>query len=235
MVDELKGFIQSNKHALGYKKLVYALTEKYSSLFREANRVFDKTDMELIKYTPFMFSSDNNVGRRKDLINFVSEEKDLFCGDDRLTSIGNGSIDENGFMIVGMTAGFRYANEYDEISFPFKWSFFFGEASEILRRGFLSVLDSVYFTNVGKYAYSRDIMNSKNKYTEVYEDCFRLLETEIALLKPRKILAMGTDVYSFLVKKGIKSTKLIHPASFLFKHTKNAGIEYYRNFCRENL
>jgi hypothetical protein len=232
-IEQVKEYIKDNKKTISYMNLVYNLAEKFGDFFRGDSLLLDKSDIELIKFTPLMFSSNPTevLSRKKKLTSFITEQVDDFCGEDRLTCIGSGNIDANGIVIIGMTAGFRFANKYDEVSFPFKWSFYFGEASEILRRGFLSKLPNLYFTNVGKFSYSRPIMNSPGKYTEVYETCFPVLEMELDELKPRRIFSLGYDVYSFLKSKHVESTQLLHPAYFLFKHTKDAGIVYYKNVC----
>lgn len=228
---------------ISYTKLALYIFEKYAKLFREKSFVVDLSGINnkyvkmFLKYSPFMSTFQNNLKSRQILCDHVFNEciecyklpelSHIKEREERLFAIGNGVIDENGILIVGMAAGF-YGDTTTKIGYPFKPSFYFGPASEILRIGFLENLNKIYFTNLAKSAFSESIMNTNNMYLKLYSNCIKILKREIEVLKPQIILAVGTNVFNFLESINIKSTKIFHPSFFLFKHQKQNGIDYYK-------
>lgn len=239
-VKEFLTFLKNYKNK-SYLSTVYDIFEKYAVLFRNKDFILeyhleysDELNTCLMYWLPFLVGPNcNNV--KHQLIKHIqcNECTISLNAKDRLICIGNGNIYPNGIFIVGMAAGFYGANKYDKISFPFKPSFYFGEASEILRKGFKSILQQVYFTNLSKCAFDRSIMNSPGSYEVCYNSCFSHFKREVNILSPCKILAAGNNTYEFLKTHGIECEKMIHPASFLFKHQKAEGIVYYNNIARK--
>jgi len=70
-------------------------------------------------------------------------------------------------------------------------------------------------------------------YEAMYEKYWHNLEYEINLLQPRKILALGVNVYKFLCDKKMQCEKVYHPSYFIYRHQKDSGIEYYNNIIKE--
>lgn len=232
--EDVRSICMSDK----YNKSVFDITLKLHdtfinrSIILDIGEVQDLNDRSLLSYwTPISFTrypiTKRTIDAKIALTRHVYEDFHKYCSNDRLTCIGNGCLDQDQIMIVGMTAGFRGANKFDELSFPYKFSFYFGETSFLLREGFFDLLDRIYFTNIGKYSYTRDIMKSDDTYNKTYEDCFSILQTEIEVLKPKLIIAAGNDVHQFLNSKGIKSYKIIHPSYYLFKKKIDDGKKYY--------
>lgn len=220
-----------------YNSSILDITTKFANEFRQRDMVLDigevdQSTSDIIKYwTPLSFTrhrrNKRTIETRLELTRHVYEDADKFCSDDRLTCIGNGCIDEGCIMIVGMTAGFRGANYFDSISFPYKFSFYFGDTSFLLREGFYDLLHLTYFTNVGKYSYSRAVMETDDTYIKTYDDCLPILQREIEYLKPSLIISAGKQVHEYLTDKGIESYKITHPSYYLFKRKIDEGAEYY--------
>lgn len=251
MLYEIEKFIdKSTIDKIKYNTLVYNLTEKFGNFFRSENNLINTElyDNNLINklyfYTPLIFHSNNkNAVDIKNKLYFhigckicnelIEIKNNIKTKDDRLICVGNGCINNNCIMLIGMSAGFFNANLFDKISFPFKFSFYFGETSEMLRIGFKNKLNNIYFTNLAKCAYNRKIMNKKDVYNNIYSICIETLKNEMLILKPKIILAFGTNVFKFLMKNNISCKKIIHPAYFLFRKNKKNGIEYYKKICEE--
>lgn len=228
------GDFLSSISSKSYKDQTYDIVEHFSIEFRNPDFVLslDEQIRASLVWLPFHLSFSNRdtselIDIRHQLIHYIDkiENKNY----DKLVSIGNGIIDKHGIIVVGMAAGFRGENRYDEISYPFKPSFYFGNASRILRLGLIDHIHEIYFTNLAKYALSKQIMNSSGKYEEIYEECFPWFEKELELLEPRLILAVGMNVYQTLMAKKVPCVKVVHPSYFFFREGENKGIEYYSN------
>lgn len=218
-----------------YYDISFDIVEKFGEEFRDSDFLLqfqkNKEISNFLAYSPFHVSFDSDlkslVYKREKLIHHVSLIENQ--SQEKLVSVGNGVIDGGGIIIVGMSAGFRGENNYDTISFPFKPSFYFGNASRILRFGLMRYLNEIYFTNLAKYALSKSIMNTPGKYQEVYEECFPYLEEELKILKPRLILAAGINVYEALRERNIPCSKIKHPSYFFFREGADVGIKYYES------
>jgi len=119
-----------------------------------------------------------------------------------MTCIGTGCIDNNSIMIVGMAPGFYNGTKFDEISKPFKPSFYFSNTSRILRLGIYEILDKVYFTNLSKIVTTREKMNSEI-YKNYYNKYYNIFEEELKIINPKIIICLGKNVHDFLITKNI--------------------------------
>ena len=92
------------------------------------------------------------------------------------------------------------------------------------------LLSKCYFTNIMKCAFTDD---NKPKLSEAtdrnYDVCLPHLYEEIAILKPKKILALGKDIFSYLGKKDIPVgvVPLIDPKIFLKNSNKASDYSAY--------
>lgn len=231
IIKDLLVTAESNKN-VSYKNLVNLILKKFKSDFLERDFYIDLSTVnrkshllfEFLKYSPFQFSFNNNLENRRKLWDDI--QKILTPNENELISIGTGCIDENCIMVIGMAAGFYSNDADDKISQPFKPTFFFQNTSEILRNGFNSSLDKIYFTNASKIALERSRMNIS--YLHNYNKYFENLMLEIETLKPKSIIALGTNVYDFLLSKNIKCTKGYHPGYFIYRNNYNVYENYYR-------
>jgi len=229
--------VRKNK-ILSYKKLVNVILTKYKEQFLQRDFYIDLSNVnkesyllyEFLKFNPFQFSFNKNINNRRHLWDDV--QKILTPNENELISIGTGCIDEGCIMFVGMAAGFYSGDADDKISQPFKPTFFFQNTSEILRESIKHNLSSVYFTNASKIALEKKKMNES--YITNYEKYFNILSNEIEILKPKHIIALGTNVYDFLRNKNIKCTRAYHPGYFIYKGTLNVEKDYYSNIL-ENI
>lgn len=225
-----------------YNNSIYQITSTLGDNFRRRDLLLDigeinSAEADVIKYwSPISFTkyrvTEQTIETRLELTRHVFEDAAKYCSNDRLTCIGNGCIDPGSIMVVGMTAGFRYANMFDEISFPYKFSFYFGDTSFLLREGMFDILSNVYFTNVGKYSFDRATMESGDMYIRTYDECFPILLREIEFIRPKAIMAAGTQVYDYLTKHRIQCHKITHPSYYLFKRKMEDGIKYYNTQAR---
>lgn len=223
---------------LSYRKIAHDILEKYQAEFRDRDFVVNLEGIDItkkhlwpfLKYSPFQHVLDS-----KDLDNRYPLYDDiksiLTPNDNELISIGSGYIGLSGIFVIGMAAGFFTNDADDKISQPFKPSFFFQNTSEMLRSGFAQDLKDVYFTNASKIAIEKNLMNES--YELNYEKYWPILENEIKLLKPRRILAAGTNVFTFLKNKGIDCQKIYHPSYFIYQGKQKESIYYYRNIIKE--
>lgn len=229
IVYDISLLLHDNKH-LSYRKLAHIILDNYQHEFRDREfflnfDVVNDSIRNFIQYSPFQFSfNKDDIQIRHELYDKV--QTILTPNDNELISIGSGFIGQGGIFLIGMAAGFYSGDEDDLISQPFKPSFFFQNTSELLRKGFFNQLESIYFTNASKMATEKQLMNES--YQENYEKYWPILEHEIKLLQPRKILALGANVYDFLIGKSIQCKKIYHPSYFIYRHNLNQGIEYYK-------
>lgn len=231
-----------------YLKKVFDIIKTHGNDFRDKNFFVNKKNFKdiksdvsqtFLKYSPFICSNKDDVSQIKQKLfdyafNNCTKCFDIINSKQRLLAIGNGSIDENGVMIIGMAAGFfDEKNKFTNISFPFKPSFYFAETSEMLRDGFFGNLENIYFTNMSKCAFCKNIMNNNDGYIKLYSRCKEIILNEIEVIKPSIIYVAGKEAYEFAKSINIKCEKIIHPSYFLFRKNKKAGIEYYKKLNNE--
>jgi len=236
LIYDIVMLVHSNK-SLSYKKLVNMILDKYQKEFRDRDFFLNLENISIseiinvfLKYCPFQFSFNPNDIHNRHVI-YDDIQTILTPNDNELISIGSGYIGKGGIFVIGMEAGFYTGDADDLISQPFKPSFFFQNTSEILRKGFFKELKSIYFTNASKMAVEKQKMNES--YQENYEKYWPILNNEIELLQPYKILALGANVYDFLKSKNIQCEKIYHPSYFIYKHILDHGIEYYKKLIND--
>lgn len=230
VVNSILTFLLENVKA-SHQKLVYNIILQYRDLFLDRDfyiRLDEPIPQEhryFLAYSPFMFDFKENLEMRHILYDLASslvnkEACKKVCG-------GNGYIGEGGIFLVGMAPGFYYGHEIDKISEPFKPSWFFAQTSKILRMGVLHKIEYCYFTNLAKMVFAKSEMNEA-KYEELYSKYFYVLEKEIELLKPQKIISLGRNVYNFLSKCKIDTEFMYHPSYFWYRKQFATGRNYYR-------
>lgn len=229
-------YAHENKN-ISYRKIAHDILDKYQKEFRDRDFVVDFNGIDITKkhLWPFLkYSPFQHVLKSEDRENryylYDDIQTILTPNDNELISIGSGYIGQNGIFVIGMAAGFFTNDADDKISQPFKPSFFFQNTSEMLRSGFGSDLKDVYFTNASKIAVEKNLMNES--YESNYEKYWPILNNEIEFLKPRRILAAGTNVYTFLRKKGLDCQKIYHPSYFIYQGKQKESIYYYRNIIK---
>ena len=237
MIHDVVMYAHTHKH-LSYRKIAHDILDKYQREFRDRDFVVNLQGIDItkkhvwpfLKYSPFQHVLlEKDVENRYPLYNDI--QSILTPNDNELISIGSGYIGQNGVMVIGMAAGFFTNDDDDKISQPFKPSFFFQNTSEMLRSGFGPNLKEVYFTNASKIAVEKNLMNES--YESNYEKYWPILEHEINVLKPKRILAAGTNVYKFLKDKGLNCQKIYHPSYFIYQGKQKESIYYYRNIIEE--
>ncbi|MCF7795962.1 uracil-DNA glycosylase family protein [Patescibacteria group bacterium] len=248
--------LKTNNYDLIYRviNLIYnenfSYNEKTYKILKYLNNYYLKVDFSLdlnflhindlhindfLFYSPFMFYKDTkNKEKRKKLINLYNKQiKKYKDEEDFLFGIGNGCLDDNCILVLGMAPGFYNNNKFDNISKPYKPSFYFSNTSKILKKGFFNHLNNIYFSNVSKVVFSKEKMNDK-LYNSLYNEFKDILLKEIKILNPSIIIALGNNVDKFLTDNNIKHIKSYHPSYFLYQHSENKGIEYYKSLLEEN-
>lgn len=217
-----------------WNKMTIDFMQKYQSIFLENDPfIIDEfTSKKDYFLTPFYFTE-----KIKDLSIIRWPLYDSYPNSDNyLPSVGQGRLDENGIMIIGMTAGFwdpnlKSGDLWWDIQKPWKPSFYFNHnTSVLLRLGFYEVIDKCWFTNIGKISLSKEETNKS--YNEIYEWSWDIMKKEIELLKPKIILSIGKNVYDFLNIKGYESIKINHPSYYAMRGKWDEGLEYYINYCK---
>ena len=232
MTDFLKDFRQFilDNSTLPYNELTYAVFKKYHKEFLDPNFVVtideDISNLFLI-FSPLMHVFDEEHKQHKKML-FEINNDILVEDEDKLNGVGDGYIGTGGIMVVGMAPGFYNGNKTDILSKPFKPSFYFALTSKMLREGFKSNLKRIYFTNLSKLCLTRNLMNDKsynNKYSyeKMYEKYLHILEEEIRILKPKKILSLGRDVFNFMNENRIDSIYTYHPSYFIYRKQFDEG------------
>ena len=92
------------------------------------------------------------------------------------------------------------------------------------------LLSKCYFTNIMKCAFAEDNVPKLSEATDKnYDICLQHLFEEIQVLKPKKILALGKDIFSYLGKKDIPVgvVPLIDPEIFLKNSNKASEYSAY--------
>lgn len=223
-----------------WNEITYLLLKEFYEYFIDENYLLninfnnEKWKKIALTFSPFMFSTKNNIENRKKLFKLANDIK--IDENVEVKCIGNGCIDKECIMVIGMTPGyFEEDNKFTDLSRPFKPSFFFANTSKILRMGFFNNIQNIYFTNLSKVATHYNNMNSKY-YIKFYSKYFYILEKEIEILKPKKIIALGVNVYNFLLAKGVENViRCYHPSFFIFrKQTKTAPF-YYKEIINEQI
>lgn len=220
-----------------YNENVTTIFKLYRDRFLAKTTLVDVNSLNkyMIVFSPYMFSAnvDNNKHKRLALYDMTmkiaaaEDEENLVC-------IGNGCIDDNSIVVVGMAPGFNNKNEIDGLSKPFKPSLYFANTSRILRLGLYDIIENVYFTNLSKVAQDRISMGEN--YIKYYEKYYDVFLEEMQIIKPRLILCLGKNTYEFLSAKNMpyKIYSFYHPAFFLYKHTDKDGIQYYKEQLKEH-
>jgi len=243
-VEIVKAIIDKNN----YSDKTYAVMTNLKEQFNNKDTVLSSYGLKssnILKYSPFMFTkkeypTKEDIERRHQLIDYaVNFNPNILEGTglesipekERFLAIGGGCIDKHGLMVIGMAPGFWRIHEFNELSYPFKPSFFYANTSRILRDGFRDFLKYIYFTNLSKFAYSKDVL-TPDVYKKLYEKCFPILKKEIDLLEPKKIITLGNDVHNFLTEKGINCEKVFHPSYFIMKGQDVEGVKHYKEFSR---
>jgi len=242
-------FILSKVDETEYRKSVINIFKHTYKSFENPEFIFDLNEHRLFHndfrtaliYNPFMLSKYRQLEKRKKLMQIFEKHyekvKQQF-GDEMLYSTGNGVIDDNCIMVLGMAPGFYNGNEVDLISKKFKPSFYFGNTSQVLRYGFKQNLQEMYFTNLSKIALSKEKTVSVG-YKELYnisQECFK---KELAIINPRMIIALGKDVEQFLnenkeylkIPEGTMIYRLPHPSAMLIK-MKNNYLECINKYSK---
>lgn len=96
----------------------------------------------------------------------------------------------------------------------------YGPTSILLKMALINagVIDYCWFTNIMKCAFCNNKCDDVSQYTQCADSLF----SEIEILKPIKIIALGNKVQQFFAKYDkIKVTKIIHPSFCLYR-----GISY---------
>lgn len=233
VIYDIEMLVHNNKH-LSYKKLVNLILDRHQQEFRDRDffiklDAMNETISNFLYYNPFQFSFNDELETRHSLYDKI--QTILTPNDNELISIGTGFIGKGGIFVIGMAAGFYSGDVDDLISQPFKPSFFFQSTSELLRKGFFNQLKSIYFTNASKMAVEKSKMGVS--YEENYNKYWSILEHEIGLLQPKRILALGANVYDFLKSKNIQCEKVYHPSYFIYRHSLDNGIEYYKELIKK--
>jgi len=238
---DFRQFVLDNGELL-YNELTYTVFEKYRDKFLDSEFVVtvdEEVSNLFFIFSPFMHVFNESDKENKKML--FELNKDILVEDeDKLNCIGSGYIGTNGIMIVGMAPGFYNANKTDILSKPLKPSFYFALTSKMLREGFKSYLKRIYFTNLSKLCLTRNLMNDKsynNKYSyeKMYEKYLYILKEEIRILKPKKILSLGRDVYNFMNGNGIASTYTFHPSYYIYRKQFDIGKINYRSKIKELL
>lgn len=202
------------------------ISKKFALNLNSASLPKNKLTMSLI-HNPFMFYKENN--KREELMDlFLKDMKKYEDEKEFLYGVGCGSIDDDSIMILGMAPGFYNGNEYDELSKPFKPSFYFANTSKLLRFAMKDHIKDLYFTNVSKIVFSKERMN-ESVYKKLYNDFYKVLQKEIKIIKPKVIIALGNNVSEFLTEKKIDHIKGYHPSYFIYQHSSQKSLEYYKN------
>jgi len=234
-------FILDNS-SLPYNELTYTVFKEYREQFLDPEFVVtvdDDVSNLFFIFSPLMHVFDEEHKKNKQLL--FDTNKDILVEDeDKLNCVGDGYIGTDGIMVVGMAPGFYNANKTDVLSKPLKPSFYFALTSKMLREGFKSDLKRIYFTNLSKLCLSRNLMNDKSynnnySYEKMYEKYLHILEEEIKILKPKKILALGRDVYNFMNENRIESVYTYHPSYFIYRQQFKDGKQHYNLKIKELL
>ncbi len=227
---------------LPYNELTYTVFEKYRDQFLDPEFVVtvdEEVSNLFFIFSPLMHAFDEEHKQHKKMLFDIN--KDILVEDeDKLNCVGDGYIGTDGIMVVGMAPGFYNGNKTDILSKPLKPSFYFALTSKMLREGFKSYLKRIYFTNLSKLCLTRNLMNDKsynNKYSyeKMYEKYLHILKEEIRILKPKKILALGRDVYNFMNENKIESTYAFHPSYYIYRKQFDIGKTNYRSKIKELL
>lgn len=129
-----------------------------------------------------------------------------------------GFWEKNNLMIVGEAPGMkgRGINEYF-----LKPTFIFTRNSYLLRNSLRNLEKMPYITNLCKFAQQNNKISHEN-----FNKCFDIFQTECSLMKPAKIIALGNNVYEYLIKKklNIPLVKCLHPYGSTYKGLSE--IEY---------
>jgi len=236
---KFRQFILDNSELL-YNELTYKVFEEYRDRFLDPEFVVT-VDEEISNlffiFSPFMHVFDESHKEHKKMLFDVN--KDIIVEDeDKLNCIGSGYIGIDGIMVIGMAPGFYNGNKTDILSKPLKPSFYFALTSKMLREGFKSYLKRIYFTNLSKLCLSRNLMddksyNNKYSYEKMYERYLYILKEEIRILKPKKILSLGRDVFNFMNKNGIESEYVFHPSYYIYRKQFELGKNNYHSKIKE--
>ena len=232
LVNDVRQIIIDNQN-LSYNELTYLILQKYKQQFLDENFVINVT--ELVSPIYYIFSPLMHVFDLNDIVNkkllFDLNKDILVDDDDKLNCVGTGYIGTDGIMVIGMAPGFYNGNKFDVLSKPFKPSFYFAQTSKMIREGFKSYISRIYFTNLSKLVLARNLMDSKS-YKQMYDKYFYILKEEINILKPKKIIALGKDVFNFLLEKDIRTETTFHPSFFIYKNQFEDGKQHYNSFIK---
>lgn len=186
-----------------YYETLNILTNTYGSVFVE-----EKYDINDMLWKACLFTDDK---MSSDLI--LEDIKMMTIEEEYMNSrcYPTGLWKKNNIMFVGEAPGIkgRSIKGYD-----LKPSFIFTRTSYLLRNAFRECEEMPYITNLLKYARAKN-----NVSHEDFEKTFYILQKEIELMQPRKIIALGNNAYNFLLTKDIKipMDKCLHPAGAFYK------------------
>lgn len=133
---------------------------------------------------------------------------------------------ENKVMLVGLNPSYR--------RFPGIYCAFGGDVKHsgtgdtfISLLVSLNLIDKVYITNLIKCSCS-----DNKPIQENYEQCFKIFSEEVNLVKPTKIIALGKNVYNFLIKyQKYGITYIPHPV-FWSAYNKISTKDYSQLLCK---
>jgi uracil-DNA glycosylase len=89
----------------------------------------------------------------------------------------------------------------------------------------LEIINSCYFTNAIKCSTTSNKVNSG-----MFNNCFDILQCEIEHIKPKCVVALGNEVFSFLSTKNIENLIKVHHPNYYFSYRKNEIKNYILEF-----